>query len=952
VTVSPLRSRIAAVLLAAVVALGSGGCLPAKPDRNGASTKASEPTAWEKVMAMTGPDGEVSTAMALSAFATAFVPLPGVGPQPGSLADLKSGSTALRWITGHWSDITPEQRAVVGAVLGQDRLPGRREPGEPPAGQPPSGRPRVGPRAHPGTDSGTDSGTGAGSKGTGAADTTPGVLPDPASCPADSTPDPVYAAKLRGWWNLLAPKVAITGPPGLAACRSKGAFTPTSGANKGTAQPQTPSSAWGWNNPTGPQCQVLLYPRFRSAAIPDAQREELLIHELAHCVEGIVLDDTNAYAAMPDWVSEGLAEWMSGKLSGHYTNTGIWQSYLTRQSRTLTNQAYSAVGFWWELDHRGVDVWARARPAIAASASGTSRRDAAAFAAALGDRRQDVLEGWASSYLRDRARELAWDTDGIAITPDRPAPGRATSVGNNEAVEITGLPFDPTLAAVDLGAEVVRLAPGAGAPPFGRFGPGPGGDYPLTAHLGDVFCTLGAQRCTCPKDTPGEGTTFVPIPAGHGYTAVTGGELRASVKLTGQSLVDFCGPKKPQPPPPSGGGCSGGCAIGSSNGDPHLRTFDDLPYDFQAAGEFTLAASLDGELLVQTRQQPFPGSTKVGVTTAVAANALGDRVGFHLDPTNGGIEVHLGGRTIAPTADTVLAHGGRLLKTGEAENAGYEVRLPDGSTLSVTPIGNYGLKVDLAVPTTRAGRMSGLLGNADGDPGNDFDAGGGRILAGSASGLPAFGELYGEYADHWRVTPQTSLFDYAPGQSTATFTDRTFAREPTDSAPVPGTERARALCESAGVTDAAVLAGCILDVVATGRDEFVAAAAAQQRSLTAHPPTGPPGNLGGDASCRPGGEDRIVCAGTIDPAQPARTVRFFAAHYVKLSFSAAGGGSGCDVRYAVFRDGAADPVLDYRSVCAPQAADVPTERTDYTIRFRGVDPSASTSYGLIVGGTA
>ena len=51
--------------------------------------------------------------------------------------------------------------------------------------------------------------------------------------------------------------------------------------------------------------------------------------------------------------------------------------------------------------------------------------------------------------------------------------------------------------------------------------------------------------------------------------------------------------------------CGRHCA--SSNGDPHMRTVDGVPYDFQAAGEFTLLETPDGAVDVQVRQEPAAG---------------------------------------------------------------------------------------------------------------------------------------------------------------------------------------------------------------------------------------------------------------------------------------------------------------------------------------------------------
>jgi hypothetical protein len=49
--------------------------------------------------------------------------------------------------------------------------------------------------------------------------------------------------------------------------------------------------------------------------------------------------------------------------------------------------------------------------------------------------------------------------------------------------------------------------------------------------------------------------------------------------------------------------CANGACSASSTADPHMRTFDGLAYDLQAAGEFILAADGNGFVL-QARQEP------------------------------------------------------------------------------------------------------------------------------------------------------------------------------------------------------------------------------------------------------------------------------------------------------------------------------------------------------------
>ncbi|HEX8091403.1 MAG TPA: Ig-like domain-containing protein, partial [Blastocatellia bacterium] len=86
-------------------------------------------------------------------------------------------------------------------------------------------------------------------------------------------------------------------------------------------------------------------------------------------------------------------------------------------------------------------------------------------------------------------------------------------------------------------------------------------------------------------------------------------------------------------------------------------------------------------------------------------------------------------------------------------------------------------------------------------------------------------DLYQKFGEAWRVNDQTSLFDYAPGNSTSTFTDRSW---PKRDAPctIPNTPTARPLDVAVarrlcrGVTDKNMNADCIFDVRVTGEPGF------------------------------------------------------------------------------------------------------------------------------------
>jgi VWD domain-containing protein len=255
-------------------------------------------------------------------------------------------------------------------------------------------------------------------------------------------------------------------------------------------------------------------------------------------------------------------------------------------------------------------------------------------------------------------------------------------------------------------------------------------------------------------------------------------------------------------------------ACSESTGDPHLLSYDGRRYDFQAAGEFVASRDAGGgdpggRFQLQVRQEPYPGRTDVAVNTAVAADVGGDRV--EIDMTGGSPRVLVNGEPRDEVGGQ-LAGGGALSAADTVLGKLIGIAWPDGTAVTVAPIGGFGLSLSTSLAPARAGAVQGLFGNADGDPADDVPA----------------GTLYPGYADSWRVTPATSLFTYPAGRSTASYTDRSFPRQ----RPAPAdTAAAEAICRQAGVTDPAVLANCVLDVAVTGQADFAADAVYGQQSM-------------------------------------------------------------------------------------------------------------------------
>ncbi|MDG1330710.1 MAG: VWD domain-containing protein [Crocinitomicaceae bacterium] len=272
-----------------------------------------------------------------------------------------------------------------------------------------------------------------------------------------------------------------------------------------------------------------------------------------------------------------------------------------------------------------------------------------------------------------------------------------------------------------------------------------------------------------------------------------------------------------------GAGC--GRRSARTYGDPHLVTFDGARYSFQTVGEFVLTKSTSG-LEVQARQKPQRDD--FSLNTAVAMNVGGDRVCIYASDYPDGdrsTPVRVGGRAVQVGTSKAyfLNNGGTIRVSGRT----YTVAWPTGETVTAQIRRSGGMSfmnVNVQITDCSEGIFDGLLGNANGFEGDDFRGLNDRQDLRMTAGSDPFGSvsrdieqrrlafLANTMADQYRVTNLTTLFDYAPGRSTASFTDRSFPRVHRTFNEIPRDRRmaARRTCEQQGISSRD-MNGCIFD---------------------------------------------------------------------------------------------------------------------------------------------
>ncbi len=245
-------------------------------------------------------------------------------------------------------------------------------------------------------------------------------------------------------------------------------------------------------------------------------------------------------------------------------------------------------------------------------------------------------------------------------------------------------------------------------------------------------------------------------------------------------------------------------------GDPHLITFDNVSFDFQAEGEFVLARATAGNPYeLQARFKAL--SSAVSVADAVATKIGSDVVSIEIDGNDGeirinGVETQLNNGTQINVGNGTISRSGRILLIDHGNGDQTEVSV-FATFLNASP---------KPAQTRAPGSFEGLLGNNNGTPADDFRLANGTVLL---TPIP-IDTLYGAFAESWTVAASERIL---PGVVTAfDAPDRIITA---DSLPATLRAQAEAVVAGYGITNELIREAAILDFALTGNVDFIEAAA-------------------------------------------------------------------------------------------------------------------------------
>ena len=397
-------------------------------------------TAWERALGNIDDNGRYSLEAALTLFATAYGPLPGVEVEQ-DLSGVTDRTAAIAAVMGHADELSAEQRAAIDAYLA-----------------PPS-------------------------------DADEFVIPpvaESANTIALARLDPGTKQALenaaKDYRQQIASKLGRDFA-GEIKVFFKDEFGPKTKYGADAA-----ADAWSdWPGGVFGDCRIRVF--LGGQVGEPTQLLATIAHETFHCFQLDAFRTPDSYGIEPPWIVEGQATWAQEELVSGSDLDEWWDRYLTVQI-PLTMRAYDAVGFYAHLAETGVDPWTIFQDTWAAGADNIlafkqAKADSGAF-----------LDSWASSVMRQPNRSRAWDTTGPGIPPADEVSFVPPWFGlaDGSSIDLSAAFFDNNVRMLQLKTDLVHVS----IEGHGRLS-----DWDVdTTDLGDVWFCVSGHECEpkCPDD--------------------------------------------------------------------------------------------------------------------------------------------------------------------------------------------------------------------------------------------------------------------------------------------------------------------------------------------------------------------------------------------------------------------------------------------------------------------
>ena len=553
-------------------------------------------------------------------------------------------------------------------------------------------------------------------------------------------------------------------------------------------------------------CRIRVYPKLLTSGADDVTITTAFAHEVFHCVQFEWKGSTNLN--LPDWVVEGSASFASFDLSrgshappSRYAAATWWRA----AGGPLSARSYGAWPLYESYRQAGGDAYAAIRE-LFLFGSGTSAGDLLRLSHLA---ELSFLTSWSSLSLRSTQfpeREWLMDWPGPSATAgprDNVVSAGTRGIGT---YVVHGSPRwshrqSVVTMARDVGIVTVVSAIG-----------------PMSTHTATGSSTIpqltpfrfcfDAGGCRCP-DGSRVGTKM----AGRDMVFSFAADEQAPTAAVGAEKWNpkkYCKEDKRK--------------RASSNGDPHLVSFDGRPFDVMALGEFVTAQDPDGDFEVQARHEPFDfGMTGI---SAVAIGTGAHRITLTASEltADASIEIRVDGELVTsgrgedvPSIEPLELDGVTFAHDPSVEAIGLGISRgawvaswPDGTTVGARWSGGWFLTVQ--APPERASRLVGLLGSSNGDFRDDLALPNGTIIP-----VPTQESIDLRFAPAWQVDDDTTLFDYADGQSVEGFVG------PPPPPPEPVSDDVLEACAGALGDRAAdhEVDSCAYDVNATGDEGYI-----------------------------------------------------------------------------------------------------------------------------------